>query len=219
MQAVTHLFDFIMHIDQHLATMTSSYGGYIYLALFLIIFIETGVVVFPFLPGDSLLFAAGALAALPKNDLRLTFLFGIMVVAAILGDSFNYYIGNKLGNNALDNRFLSKVINEEKMTKAENFFKKHGGKTIFFGRFMPFIRTFVPFIAGASKMHYNHFLLYNLLGAFSWVFLGLGAGYFFGNISFVQEHFSMVVLAIILISLLPVLITNIKQRRTEKEQA
>lgn len=206
--------DFILHIDQHLTAMTSTYGLFIYLILFGIIFIETGVVVFPFLPGDSLLFAAGAIAALQSSKLSFGLLFLTVSSAAIIGDSANYLIGDLLGELILTKGRMKRLINGEKIAKAQHFFDTYGGKTIFFGRFIPFIRTFVPFIAGASKMKYYHFLLFNILGAICWTVLGLGAGFFFGNIPLIQAHFSLVVLLIVAISLVPVLTSSLRKKQT-----
>ncbi|WP_397539892.1 DedA family protein [Rummeliibacillus pycnus] len=201
---IRNLFDFIMHIDVHLKDIVTQYHGWVYGIEFLIVFIETGVVILPFLPGDSLLFASGALAAFGALNLWIS--LAVFFVAAVLGDSLNYEIGHKVGKSIPENSFLGRLINKERMQKAQDFFDKHGGKTIVIARFMPVIRTFIPFIAGASKMRYRHFIVYNITGAFLWVLVGVFSGYFFGNIKFVKENFSTVILAIIFVSILPAII-------------
>ncbi len=201
---IRSLFDFIMHIDVHLRDIVTQYHGWVYGIVFLIVFIETGVVIMPFLPGDSLLFASGALASLGALNLWIS--VAVFFVAAVLGDSLNYEIGHKIGKSIPENSFLGRVINKERMQKAQDFFDRHGGKTIVIARFMPVIRTFIPFIAGASKMRYRHFIVYNITGALLWVLIGVFSGYFFGNIPFVKNNFSTVILAIIVLSLLPAII-------------
>lgn len=205
---VRSLFDFIMHIDVHLRDIVTQYHGWVYGIVFLIVFIETGVVIMPFLPGDSLLFASGALASLGALNLWIS--VAVFFVAAVLGDSLNYEIGRKIGKSIPANSFLGRVINQERMQKAQDFFDRHGGKTIVIARFMPVIRTFIPFIAGASKMRYRHFIAYNITGALLWVLIGVFSGYFFGNISFVKNNFSTVILAIVVLSLLPAFIGVIR---------
>ncbi|WP_211331291.1 DedA family protein [Companilactobacillus insicii] len=207
------LVDFILHIDSHMINIVNNFGLWTYLILFLIIFIETGVVILPFLPGDSLIFAAMALAANPKYDLSSIGLFFIFLFAAVIGDSMNYEIGEHFGKFATENRYLSKLINKEHLDEAHAFFEKHGGKTIAIGRFIPLIRTFVPFVAGSGTMHYRKFLEFNVLGAFLWVLICSLAGHLFGNIPAVQEHFSMIILGIVLVSLIPVLITALKNHK------
>lgn len=198
------IIDFILHIDEHLVEIIQNFGGWSYGILFLIVFVETGVVIFPFLPGDSLLFASGALAAM--GAFNIVFLMIVFFVAAVIGDTVNYHIGMKVGTTISRNSFMGKLINQEKMTKAENFFNKHGGKTIVIARFMPFIRTFIPFVAGASRMNYRYFLIYNVTGAALWVGICTILGYFFGNIPIVKDNFSTVLLLIIFISVLPAII-------------
>jgi len=210
------LIDFILHIDSHLVNIVNNFGGWTYLILFLIIFIETGVVILPFLPGDSLIFAAMALAANPKYGLLAWVMFIIFLAAAVLGDSLNYEIGEHFGQFATENKYLSKLINKEHLDEAHGFFEKHGGKTIAIGRFIPLIRTFVPFVAGSGTMHYGTFLKYNFIGAFLWVMVCSAAGFLFGNIPAVQEHFSMIIIGIVLVSLIPVLITALKNRKKKK---
>ncbi|MEH7384816.1 VTT domain-containing protein, partial [Bacillus sp. JJ1521] len=176
--------------------------------LFLIVFVETGIVIFPFLPGDSLLFASGALAAMGAFNIVLLFI--IFFIAAVLGDTVNYHIGKKVGTTLSQTSLMGRLINQEKMMKAEGFFNRHGGKTIVIARFMPFIRTFIPFVAGASRMNYRYFLIYNVAGAALWVGICTILGYFFGNIPLVKDNFSTVLLAIIFISVLPAIIGVIR---------
>lgn len=211
------LVDFILHIDHHMINIVNDFGVWTYLVLFLIIFIETGVVILPFLPGDSLIFAAMALAANPSYGLSPWLLALAFLVAAVLGDSLNYEIGEHFGEFAVKNKYLGKLINKEHLDDAHRFFKKHGGKTIAIGRFIPLIRTFVPFVAGSGTMHYGKFLKYNLLGGFLWVLLCSSAGYLFGNIPAVQEHFSMIVIGIVIISLIPILVTALRNRKKTAE--
>lgn len=211
MEIISYLVDFILHLDSHLAELTQAYGSLTYAILFFIIFAETGLVVFPFLPGDSLLFAAGALTALGSLHLPATLL--ILVAAAILGDSVNYWIGSLLGKKIVDNPKIT-FINQEHIDKTEAFFKKHGGKAIVLARFVPIIRTFAPFVAGVGKMHYQTFVTYNIIGGLIWVLGFTLAGYFFGNIPAVKEHFTLVIVGILAISVLPVVIEYIKHRNT-----
>lgn len=210
---ISWLIDFAMHIDVHLRDIVAQYHGWVYGIVFIIVFIETGLVITPFLPGDSLLFASGALAAI--GGLNLWICLIVFFVAAVLGDTLNYEIGHKIGKSIPEDGFLGKMINKERMQKAQEFFDRHGGKTIVLARFMPIIRTFIPFIAGASKMRYTHFITYNVIGGLSWVIIGVFCGYFFGNIPFVSEHFSAVILAIVVVSLIPAFIGIIKPK-TEK---
>ncbi|MBA3925429.1 DedA family protein [Listeria rustica] len=217
MDIIQAMISFIIHIDQHLVEIINTFGIWTYVIIFLIIFVETGLVIFPFLPGDSLLFAAGALAVLPGSELNIIILLIVLWVAAVLGDTVNYHIGKKVGTSIPPDSWLGKFINQEKMDKAEAFFNKHGGKTIFIARFMPFIRTFAPFVAGASRMNYRYFLNYNLLGATVWVLLCTMAGYFFGNIPIVKENFSLVVLGIIFISILPMIFSFVKSKMDSKK--
>ncbi|EUJ22812.1 DedA family protein [Listeria grandensis] len=217
MDIIQAMISFIIHIDQHLVEIINTFGVWTYVIIFLIVFIETGLVIFPFLPGDSLLFAAGALAVLPGSELNIVVLLIVLWVAAVLGDTVNYHIGKKVGTSIPPDSWLGKFINQEKMDKAEAFFNKHGGKTIFIARFMPFIRTFAPFVAGASRMNYRYFLNYNLLGATVWVLLCTMAGYFFGNIPVVKENFSLVVLGIIFVSILPMIFSFIKSKMDSKK--
>jgi membrane-associated protein len=201
MEIITYLIDLFLHLDEHLASIISQYGPWTYGLLFVVIFIETGFVVTPFLPGDSLLFAAGTFASpVTGGALNVFVLVGLLVAAAILGDTANYWIGHFVGERAYDSRWIKK----EYIDRTHAFFKKHGGKTIFLARFVPIIRTFAPFVAGVGKMPYGYFISYNFVGAFVWVPLLTFAGYFFGTMPFVQKHFEFVIIAIILISLIPV---------------
>lgn len=217
MDIIKGLFDFIMHIDVHLDEIINKFGVWSYAILFLIVFVETGLVIFPFLPGDSLLFASGTLAAV-GTAFNLPILIVVFLAAAIIGDTVNYHIGHKVGTSIPPNSFLGKAINQEKMDAAQKFFNKHGGKTIVIARFMPFIRTFIPFVAGASRMHYRYFLIYNVVGACLWVFICTLLGYFFGNIPIIKENFSVVLLLIIFISVLPAVIAAIKARTAKKKE-
>lgn len=213
-----NLIDFILHIDQHLVSIVGAFGNWTYLILFAIIFIETGIVIFPFLPGDSLIFAACAMAASPKYNINFWLCYLVFIIAAILGDTVNYEIGRWSQEKGQEHNWFNKLINEDKKKAAENFFKTHGGVTVAIGRFIPFIRTFVPFVSGASNMHYRTFIIYNLVGGVSWVTLFAMIGYFFGNIPFIQNHFSFIVLAIILISVLPMVILWLKKKIVRKKE-
>jgi membrane-associated protein len=210
MDILINLINGIMHIDTYLALIIQQYGILTYAILFLIIFIETGVVVMPLLPGDSMLFAAGALAAI--GAMNIFTLLIVVFIAAILGDTTNYFIGKKIGKKILEKEEV-RFINKEYLIKAQKFYKKHGSMTIVIARFIPIIRTFAPFVAGIGEMNYSRFIPYNLLGGGLWVSLFLGGGYFFGNLSFVKNHFSYVLIAIIIISLLPGVIVFIKEKR------
>ncbi len=207
MDFLTQFVDIFIHLDVYLSDIITQYGTWTYAILFVVIFIETGLVVMPFLPGDSLLFAAGTFAAL--GALNIYTLVGLLMVAAILGDTANYWIGHSLGERAYD----SKWVKKEYLDKTHEFFEKHGGKTIFLARFVPIIRTFAPFVAGVGQMSYKYFFSYNVFGGLIWVPLFAFAGYFFGNIDFVKHNFSIVILAIIMISLVPVFIEAWKARK------
>jgi len=209
---MSFLVDFVLHIDQHLVTIVNSFGIWTYLILFAIIFIETGAVILPFLPGDSLLFAACALAANPTYGLHIWSFVFLFLVAALAGDSINFLIGHSLGEALTKTSWFGKLINQKQLAKSEKFFKKHGGATVTIARFMPIIRTFVPFVAASSRMHYNQFIRYNVIGCVLWVVLCCGGGYFFGNIPFVKAHFSLVVIGIIVISLIPAIVSALKAR-------
>lgn len=208
MQLIKYVIDLFLHIDKNLVLIVAKFGIFSYGLLFFVIFMETGFVVTPFLPGDSLLFAAGALSAM--GSLKIGVLYILMAVAAVGGDTVNYWIGHWLGREVFEkgNRFFKKEYLEE----AEAFYAKHGGAAIFLGRFVPIVRTFVPFVAGVSEMSYRHFLLYNLIGGLSWVTLFLMGGFLFGNIPFVKENFHYVVIIIVLISVVPILWGALKKR-------
>ena len=210
MELISQLIDYVLHVDEYLDTIIQNYQYWTYLILFFVIFMETGFVVTPFLPGDSLLFAAGALAARPGNPLNIWVLFFLLSGAAILGDTVNYWIGHYIGPRAFSGniRFLKK----EYMDRTHAFFEKYGGKTIVLARFVPIVRTFAPFVAGVGAMTYGRFLTYNVVGGIAWVALFLFGGYFFGNIPFIQENFTFVVLAIIFISVLPAIIEFVRGR-------
>ncbi len=199
MEIISELVDFILHLDVHLNTIIKNFGIWTYLLLFLIIFLETGVVVTPFLPGDSLLFAAGSFAAL--GSLNVFALFILLTLAAILGDTLNYWIGHFIGPRAFsgNTRFLKK----EYLDRTHEFYEKYGGKTIILARFIPIIRTFAPFVAGIGAMNYPHFFFYNVIGAVLWVSIFTFGGYFFGNLPIVRDNFTIVIMVIILISVLP----------------
>ncbi len=208
MEILSGIFNFILHIDIHLGEIITNYGTLSYAILFLIIFIETGLVFFPFLPGDSLLFAAGAFAALGSFNIIL--LLMLLWLAAFLGDTTNYWIGHYFGQKLIDNPKIP--INQNHLQKTEKFYAKHGGKTIFLARFIPIVRTFAPFVAGIGQMTYKKFIYYNISGGFVWVFGFTLLGYFFGNMPKVKENFSLVIIGIIIISVLPIFIEIIKNK-------
>ena len=220
MEVFMSLFEFIMHIDQHLAEFANEYGLWLYAILFLIIFVETGVVVMPFLPGDSLLFAAGMLAAQETNDMNVWIMIAILLVAAILGDTLNYTIGKKVGYKATKVKIFGKnFIQEEHINKTHEFYEKYGSKTIVIARFVPIVRTLAPFVAGIGRMGYSIFITYNVIGAVLWV-VGLTLiGYFLGNIEWVQKNFSKVILGITIASVLPILVEIIKEKFGKKKVA
>lgn len=212
MEYIHLIIDFILHIDVHLAQLVAEYGTWIYAILFLIIFCETGLVVTPFLPGDSLLFVGGALAALPGNSLNIHLLALVMVVAAIAGDAVNYTMGRLFGDK-LFSRPQSKIFRRSYLEKTHGFYEKHGGKTIILARFIPIIRTFAPFVAGMGKMSYRRFGMFNIAGALAWVLLFSYAGYLFGDLPVVQKNLNLLIVAIIVVSVLPGLIEFWRQRR------
>jgi membrane-associated protein len=215
MEFIQSLIDIFIHLDRYLGEIIRNYGTWTYALLFLIIFMETGFVVTPFLPGDSLLFAAGTFAAL--GDLNIGLLVILLITAAILGDTVNYWIGHYIGPRAFSGniRFLKK----EYLDRTHEFYEKHGGKTIILARFIPIIRTFAPFVAGVGEMTYIHFLTYNVVGGIVWVLIFSLGGYFFGNIPAVQENFTLVILAIIFISVLPGIIEFLRGRSRTASQA
>ncbi len=208
MEFITSIFDFILHIDDHLVAIVNSYQTWTYLILFLIIFAETGLVVTPFLPGDSLLFAAGAIIAKPETNLNIWLMWVILMAAAILGDLVNYHIGKFIGPRAFSGKF--KLLKREYLEKTQAFYDKHGGKTIIYARFIPIIRTFAPFIAGIGAMGYLRFASFNLVGGVLWVSSFLLLGYFFGGLPMIKDNFTYVVLAIIFLSLVPPIVELIR---------
>lgn len=205
--------DFFIHLDVHLAEIIKDYGTWTYAILFGIIFAETGLVIMPLLPGDSLLFAAGTFAAL--GDLNPLFLIGLLITAAILGDTLNYWVGARIGPRAFSGKI--RFLKKSHLDRTHEFYERHGGKTIILARFIPIIRTFAPFVAGVGKMTYSKFLVYNVVGAVVWVTLFVSVGYWFGNIPAVKERFSLVILVIILISVLPIGIEILRGLRANRE--
>jgi len=203
------LIDLFLHLDQYLGTVVQTYGAWTYLLLFFVIFMETGFVVTPFLPGDSLLFAAGTFAAMGWLNAALLFL--LMAVAAVLGDTVNYWIGHYIGPRAFSSNI--RFLKREYLDRTHAFFEKHGGKAVVLARFVPIVRTFAPFVAGVGAMTYGRFVFFNVAGGALWVALFLSTGYFFGNLPFVQQNFELVILAIIAISILPMLTEYLKERR------
>ena len=204
--------DFVLHMNKYLDLIIQNTGNLTYLILFFVIFIETGLVVTPFLPGDLLLFAAGTFAGM--GSLNILVLFFSLAVAAILGDTANYWIGHALGERVFD--MNSRFIKREYLERTQAFYEKHGGKTIFLARFIPIIRTFAPFIAGVGKMRYGYFITYNFVGGIVWTAIMLFAGYFFGTQKFVQDNFSLVIIVIIIISVLPAVIEWLRNRKPAK---
>lgn len=212
MELIKQALDFILHIDIHLGQIIASYGVESYIILFGIIFVETGFVFVPFLPGDSLLFAAGAFAAL--GSLNIWWLLPLLIVAAIAGDTVNYWIGYFFGKQLVASTWIP--INDDHIDQTKFFFQKHGKKTIILARFVPIVRTFAPFVAGISRMHYGEFFSYNVIGGTAWVLIATVAGYFFGNIEFVKHNFSLVVLGIVFISVVPMLVPLFKEMLGKK---
>jgi len=211
MDLLKNFVDIILHLDKHLAELAANYGTWMYAILFAIIFCETGLVIMPFLPGDSLLFATGALCAI--SELNVFYMFALLSVAAIIGDTVNYWIGHNIGLRAFENM---RFINKEHLAKTAQFYEKHGGKTIIIARFLPLIRTFAPFVAGIGKMDYKKFIMFNIVGGISWIGIFLALGYFFGNLPIVKKYFTLVIVAIIVISLIPPIWEFLKSRRESK---
>jgi len=211
------LIDLFLHFDKQLAQFVQLYGAWVYAALFLIVFAETGLVVTPFLPGDSLLFAAGALAA-SAGAFNMWILVPLLIVAAVIGDAVNYAVGDAIGPRIFSasdrGSLLHRLLNREHLAKAHAFFEKYGGKAIILGRFVPIVRTFVPFVAGAGTMTYSTFAVYNIVGGVVWVCICTFAGYAFGNVPIVRDNFTLVALGIIGVSLLPMVFEILKHRRT-----
>ncbi len=210
---IAWLLDFILHLDHHLVELVARYDLWIYAILFVVIFAETGLVVTPFLPGDSLLFAIGALAAVDsRGTLSAPLLFVLLSAAAILGNTVNYLIGRAIGPPAFSGRY--RLLKVEYLQRTEAFFQRHGGMAVALSRFMPIIRTFAPFVAGIGRMPYGRFVAYNLLGGISWVMLFLWGGYLFGNVPLIKQHFGIVTIIIIVVSLLPIGLTALRSRRS-----
>jgi membrane-associated protein len=227
MNFISSLIDFILHMEKYLPLMMQQFGVATYIILFLVIFVETGLVIIPFLPGDSLLFAAGAIAALPACNPQVTagcdpnafklnviVLYLVVAVAAVLGDTINYWIGHYIGPRAFSGKI--RFLKKDYLDRTQAFYDKHGGKTIFLARFVPIVRTFAPFVAGVGQMHYGHFISYNIFGGILWTALFTFAGYFFGNLPFIQQNFSLVVVAIVVISVLPMVYEYVKSKRAPK---
>ncbi|HEY0674506.1 MAG TPA: DedA family protein [Longimicrobiales bacterium] len=212
MEQIRFLIDFILHIDEHLNTIIATYGLWTYAILFGIIFVETGLVVMPFLPGDSLLFAAGAFAS--RGSLNPFVLTVLLSIAAIIGDTVNYWIGRYFGPRAFSSD--SKLLNKRHLDRAQAFYEKHGGKAIVFARFVPIVRTFAPFVAGVGAMHYPRFLFYNVTGGIAWICIFVWAGYFFGNIPTVEKNFELVIFAIIGLSVVPMIVEYMKERKRSR---
>jgi len=214
MELITQLIDFIVHVDKHMAAIILNYGNWTYLILFMIIFCETGLVVTPFLPGDSLLFVIGALSTTGALDFKMVVV--LLIIAAVAGNTVNYFMGKMIGYKILDNSklpFLRRIVKKEYFEQAQVFYEKHGGKAILLSRFLPILRTFAPFVAGIGKMSFAKFEMYNLLGAVAWVLIFTMGGFNFGNIPAVKSNFTYVIFGIILVSLLPAVITGFNARR------
>ena len=214
MEFFQQLVDIFLHVDDYLGQIITQFGAWTYVILFLIIFAETGLVVTPFLPGDSLLFAAGALSAIYYDVLNIWVLLVVLSVAAILGDTVNYWIGHWVGPKAFSGKI--RFLKKEHLDKTNAFYAKHGGKTIILARFVPIVRTFAPFVAGIGAMSYPKFIIYNVVGGILWVAIFALLGYFFGNLPFVQQNFELVVVAIVLLSLVPMAWEFWQERRHSK---
>jgi membrane-associated protein len=215
MEWLKEILDFVLHINAHLEELVRNYGPWIYAILFLIVFCETGLVVTPILPGDSLLFAAGAIAA--GGGMNVVLLCAVLIVAAILGDTVNYWIGRRSGDLLV--RKFPRIVKQEYIDRTSAFFARYGGKTVIMARFVPIVRTFAPFVAGAGAMSYGRFMLFNVVGALLWVLLLVPAGYFFAEMPFVKKNFSAVIMAIIVLSILPAVFEFWRERRRLKKEA
>ena len=212
MEYISYFVDLFLHLDKHLAQLVSEYGTWTYLLLFIIVFCETGLVVTPILPGDSLLFAAGAISALESAELNPHLLVVLLTIAAVLGDAVNYQIGRHIGP-AVFKRESGRFFKREHLDRTQAFYERYGGKTIIMARFVPIVRTFAPFLAGVGQMNYRHFAAYNITGAILWVAIGVYAGYLFGELEFIKANFSLVIIAIVVISLLPAAFEYWRARR------
>jgi membrane-associated protein len=216
MEFLSRLLDFVLHLDKHLSSLIQTYGLWTYLILFVIIFLETGLVVTPFLPGDSLLFAAGTFAA--AKALNVLWLFFVLSAAAILGDTVNYWIGHFVGPRVF-HQGKSRFFKKEHLDRTHRFYEKYGAETIIIARFVPIIRTFAPFVAGIGRMSYWKFISYNVIGGIGWVALFVFGGYFFGNIPFIKRNFGLVIIAIIIVSTIPAVVEFCRHRRASRHQA
>lgn len=216
MELIKHLIDLVLHLDKHLIELVNQYQSWTYVILFLIIFCETGLVVTPFLPGDSLLFAVGAIAS--KGELNVFLVVVLLSIAAIIGDTVNYWTGKIIGPKVFTSE-SSRWLNRKHLERTHEFYEKYGGKTIIIARFMPIIRTFAPFVAGIGKMSYGKFLLYNIIGGILWIGLFTYAGFFFGEIPIVKRNFTLVIIGIIFVSVLPAVIEYWRARREAKNKA
>ena len=218
MEILKSIVDFVLHIDSHLVDLVARYGAWLVPILFVIVFCETGLVVTPFLPGDSLLFAAGALAAVDTSgSLNILVLWVVLSVAAILGDSVNYAIGKRIGKGVF--KPGNRILKLEYLQRTEEFYEKHGNKTIILARFVPIVRTFAPFVAGVGNMDYKRFITYNFVGGLLWVTIFLAAGYLFGNVPFIKENFSLVTIGIILVSVVPMVLELLKERSRSRNKS
>ncbi len=211
MEFIYYIIDFVLHLDAHLSELVANYGIWIYVILFLIIFCETGLVVTPFLPGDSLLFVAGALAAIGANNMNVHLLVVLLIIAAVLGDAVNYTIGKLFGERMFSNPD-SKIFKKSYLEKTHRFYEKYGAKTIVLARFVPIVRTFAPFVAGMGKMSYRRFANYNVIGGVVWVCLLTYAGYFFGDLDFVKKNMSLLIIAIIIVSIIPGIVEIVREK-------
>jgi membrane-associated protein len=211
MELIKHFIDVILHLDAHVKEWTAVFGPWLYLILFAVVFCETGLVVTPFLPGDSLLFTVGSVCAI-ESQLNVVVMMAVLIVAAILGDAVNYAIGRRVGPKVFTSE-KSMLLNKKHLIRTQRFYEKHGGKTIIFARFMPIVRTFAPFVAGIGNMSYRRFVAFNVIGALAWVISLTMLGYAFGNLEFVKKRFSLVIFVIIFLSILPGIIEYIRARR------
>jgi membrane-associated protein len=218
MEPLRRFVDILLHLDAHLLEWIDTYQQNVYWILFAIVFCETGLVVTPFLPGDSLLFAVGALSATEGSPIKVVEVTVLLIFAAVIGDAVNYWLGRKIGPKVFT-REGSRLFNKQHLVRTQRFYEKHGGKTIILARFVPIVRTFAPFVAGVGAMGYRRFALFNVVGGVVWVVLFIGAGNLFGNIPAVQRNFHLVVLGIIAVSLIPVVSTYMKERRAQKDAA
>ena len=215
MEIISKIIDIFLHLDKHLNEIIGQYGTWTYLILFLIIFCETGLVITPFLPGDSLLFAAGAIAAL--GNLNVFWLFVLLTIAAIIGDTVNYWIGHWVGPRIF-HRENVRFLNKKHLERTHEFYERYGGKTIIIARFVPIVRTFAPFVAGIGSMTYWRFIAYNIIGGIAWVAICVFAGYYFGNLEIVKNNFSLVIIAIVLISVLPMAVEYLRHRMSRSRE-